>query len=363
MRSWPVRRFALAAVCAVLPVGIQPAAAESGAHTLMFDFSGNLVRVPKPAPKPVPQSANTWQVETVSPPLPTRPDGWQPPEPDFTKLEFPPLPKPVGDALEPSDTRWAYVDLLQAQVACLRVAKQHNVDFEPLEPVKKGPCGDPSPVALKRIKGPNGVTFSPPAKLNCEMVAALADWVRADLQRVAKKHLGRRIKTISVMSDYSCRNAYGRRRTRLSEHALANAIDIGGFVAQGDRDIRLLAHWGPTKRDIRAYAEQRERTRLEAEAKEKAKAKAKQDDKKTDRTIASRLGGPQAAPPISDGKAQKLAADLFKTVDPKSRHFLRAVFKTACQRFGTVLGPEANEAHRNHFHFDLAHRRRSNYCR
>jgi len=27
-----------------------------------------------------------------------------------------------------------------------------------------------------------------------------------------------------------------------------------------------------------------------------------------------------------------------------------------------VLGPEANEAHRNHFHFDLAHRRSSAFC-
>ena len=27
-----------------------------------------------------------------------------------------------------------------------------------------------------------------------------------------------------------------------------------------------------------------------------------------------------------------------------------------------VLGPEANEAHRDHFHFDLAQRRNSAYC-
>ena len=42
--------------------------------------------------------------------------------------------------------------------------------------------------------------------------------------------------------------------------------------------------------------------------------------------------------------------------------FLRAVHKSACGIFGTVLGPEANEAHRNHFHFDLATRRRRAYC-
>ncbi|MEL6748349.1 MAG: extensin family protein, partial [Pseudomonadota bacterium] len=43
--------------------------------------------------------------------------------------------------------------------------------------------------------------------------------------------------------------------------------------------------------------------------------------------------------------------------------FLRDVYADACKIFGTVLSPDANEAHRNHFHVDLAKRRRSAYCR
>jgi len=43
--------------------------------------------------------------------------------------------------------------------------------------------------------------------------------------------------------------------------------------------------------------------------------------------------------------------------------FLRQIHADACKLFGTVLGPEANEAHRDHFHLDLAPRKRSNYCR
>lgn len=43
--------------------------------------------------------------------------------------------------------------------------------------------------------------------------------------------------------------------------------------------------------------------------------------------------------------------------------FLKEVHAGACGIFGTVLGPEANVAHRNHFHFDLAKRRHSAYCR
>jgi hypothetical protein len=36
--------------------------------------------------------------------------------------------------------------------------------------------------------------------------------------------------------------------------------------------------------------------------------------------------------------------------------FLRGAHKTACTVFDTVLGPEANNAHRNHFHLDMADR-------
>ena len=43
--------------------------------------------------------------------------------------------------------------------------------------------------------------------------------------------------------------------------------------------------------------------------------------------------------------------------------FLKEVHAGACGIFGTVLGPEANVAHQNHFHFDLAKRRHSAYCR
>jgi hypothetical protein len=47
--------------------------------------------------------------------------------------------------------------------------------------------------------------------------------------------------------------------------------------------------------------------------------------------------------------------------DERSR-FLKEVHDGACKIFGTVLGPEANAAHKNHFHFDMAKRRRSAYC-
>ena len=47
--------------------------------------------------------------------------------------------------------------------------------------------------------------------------------------------------------------------------------------------------------------------------------------------------------------------------DERSR-FLKDIHDGACKIFGTVLGPDANEAHKNHFHLDLAKRRHSAYC-
>lgn len=42
---------------------------------------------------------------------------------------------------------------------------------------------------------------------------------------------------------------------------------------------------------------------------------------------------------------------------------LRQMHRAACGTFGTVLGPNANAAHRDHFHFDTARYRSGSYCR
>lgn len=61
----------------------------------------------------------------------------------------------------------------------------------------------------------------------------------------------------------------------------------------------------------------------------------------------SRLGGPRQA---GEPKA------------PPRQRFLRRIHAGACRHFGTVLGPEANEAHRNHFHVDMAERPVKRIC-
>jgi len=49
--------------------------------------------------------------------------------------------------------------------------------------------------------------------------------------------------------------------------------------------------------------------------------------------------------------------------DRRTRQALRQMHKAACGPFGTVLGPDADRFHRDHFHFDTARYRSGPYCR
>lgn len=63
---------------------------------------------------------------------------------------------------------------------------------------------------------------------------------------------------------------------------------------------------------------------------------------------------------LRDGRKVTLLKDWGKGANGRS---LRAMHKAACGPFGTVLGPEANKYHRDHFHFDTARYRSGSYCR
>jgi len=48
---------------------------------------------------------------------------------------------------------------------------------------------------------------------------------------------------------------------------------------------------------------------------------------------------------------------------PKDRELLRKMHGAACGPYGTVLGPNSDRFHRDHFHFDVAGYRSGPYCR
>ena len=54
---------------------------------------------------------------------------------------------------------------------------------------------------------------------------------------------------------------------------------------------------------------------------------------------------------LADGRRISVKND-WNGGTPAERRFLRIVHESACKRFGTVLGPEYNAAHQDHFHVE-----------
>jgi len=62
---------------------------------------------------------------------------------------------------------------------------------------------------------------------------------------------------------------------------------------------------------------------------------------------------------LADGTEMTLLTDW----DGRYANQLRAMWRAACGPFGTVLGPESDQFHRDHFHFDTASYRSGSFCR
>lgn len=264
------------------------------------------------------------------------------------------------DATVQVKDEWPQEDIARGKEQCMHVLASVAAEVEMLEPVRKGECGMPAPVLVKSIGSEPKVVFDPPVKVNCSMVSALAKWEKSTLQPSAHERFKSQVVRIVGASGYSCRNIYNLPNARLSQHALGNAIDIGGFGFGNGRTIVVLKGWGPTARDIKAKAE--------AEAKAKAKAKTKNTDaaKPSGQVTQASLTSMPSKLALRQSKAASglvSAADAAEPAKPTNEAlFLRSLHSGACREFGTVLGPEANDPHRNHFHLDLIPRRSRSYC-
>jgi hypothetical protein len=64
---------------------------------------------------------------------------------------------------------------------------------------------------------------------------------------------------------------------------------------------------------------------------------------------------------LVDGRTVTVKAGWWG--DQRERAFLRAVHQGGCEEFTTVLGPNADSYHRDHFHFDLARHGRDGLMR
>lgn len=284
--------------------------------------------------------------------------------------------KTDGEAQAKTDTEteteqlveWSDQEQASALRSCVKLLAPLTVEVEMDEPMRKGQCGSAAPVLLHSIGGAGKVTFKPAPQMNCRLAAALARWVEVVLQPAAREVLGSRITHIVGASSYACRNIYNLPDRALSEHATGNAIDISAFSTADGRMIRVLRGWGPTERDIVAARKKREQAKR-AEAAGKTTSK---EDKTAGDEAKSKDGsknGVQKARLEAAAKGKGKAVEIVKATGTLSAAktaesaFLKRLHHGACGVFTTVLGPEANEAHRNHFHFDMKARKSSRrYC-
>jgi hypothetical protein len=309
-------------------------------------------------------------------------------EPTSTPADDDKSDKEKADVHErPADT-WTDVEIADAKAHCVAILERIHAVYAAHEPIKEGACGAPAPVELISIGQKPEVSFSPSPIVRCDLADALDTWLEKDVQPLARKHFGSPIVKIETMSDYSCRNAYRRTTTKLSEHGLADALDVGTFITASGKTASVLGGWGTPQREINAKIAA-DKAAAEKAAAEKQASDMAAANKSAQKNLgdghggamvpplsaASKLGAPAAGmahatidkgvPKLTvtlPGASKKITTGDEPAPDPEVKAFLHEAHEAACHIFGTTLGPEANADHRNHFHVDMAVRKYKKIC-
>jgi hypothetical protein len=151
-----------------------------------------------------------------------------------------------------------------AEKACLRSGQVKETPYikvaKALDGV--GSCGADHPFKVSAFTMDLDVTASAPGlfsragsgsiltrlnqegTLTCPMVAAVDNWLEKVVQPAAMARFGQHVVELRIMGTYSCRRMNnGSGTARMSEHAYANAIDIGGFRLADGSIITVLKGW------------------------------------------------------------------------------------------------------------------------
>lgn len=297
---------------------------------------------------PVGAQAETGEL----PPLPERNPARLPaPARNPARVEAPVVEAPVipGDA---PTLPWTDAEVTAAKADCTKILAGLPLDYEALAPIKEGMCGAPAPILLKALGSEPKVEIDPPATVTCALAAGLSAWLSKTVQPEARALLGAPVVKLHNATSYACRNRYAGETTPLSEHALANALDVSEFVFQSGERVTVLANWPhvvvvpplplPNPTRVATVGDPPVSSITPIGRSIVTAAKAKPNALPQPPPVA----GPPSPDPASDAKSE----------------FVRTVHDDACTIFGTVLGPEANDAHKDHFHLDMKARRRSAFC-
>ena len=300
--------------------------------------------------------------------------------------------EPASDQTQPlpadaPTVAWSESEIANAKAECGKLLAGLSLDYEMLEPLREGLCGAPSPILLRSIGTAPKVVIEPPATVTCKLAAALSGWLDKKVQPEARAAFGAPVIKLSNASSYACRNRYNGTDTPLSEHALANALDISEFVFESGKKATVLASWPrlvagapppPLPNPTRVSASPEVTSSIATAVREKAKVADDAETTKAASIVAksnpfvARPADAKSNPFVLPAAAPKLPAPKppAEATPPESAlsseapmsEFVRKVHQDACDSFGTVLGPEANEAHRDHFHFDMKQRRARSFC-
>ena len=90
-----------------------------------------------------------------------------------------------------------------------------------------------------------GVPVTNLKSMRCGLADTFVGWVRHAVAPAAHQILGSDLVRVESFGTYACRNVIGNAAasSRLSGHAIANAVDIGGFVLADGRRITIQADW------------------------------------------------------------------------------------------------------------------------
>jgi hypothetical protein len=318
-----------------------------------------------PAPAKAPPSVDA-RPRAQAPAAPAAPVAPAPAQPSPAQGQLA-APDAVAVAVPPVPDVWTDAEQAAGLRECLRLLAPVAAEIDLDEPIKHGQCGTPAPVILRSVGSAAKVAFDPAPKMNCRLVAQMTRWVEAVLQPAAREVLGSRVTRILGASSYSCRNVYNKPDLPLSQHATGSAVDITAFVTADGRTIGVKYGWGPTERDI-AAAQKKIAEAAEAAAKKKKGARGAGDaatsssDEATKKSLKEEPKVEKAGFK-ADARTPVAATAVSLTAAKTSEAaFLKRLHRSACTVFGTVLGPEANDAHRDHFHFDVKERKGPGVC-
>ncbi|MBO9714181.1 extensin family protein [Sphingomonas sp.] len=139
--------------------------------------------------------------------------------------------------------------------ACFTDLVREQVRYSPLpDRDYGGGCVVTDSVQLLDI----GVPVAGLKAMRCPLAETFTGWVRYAVAPAAHQILGSDLVRIESFGTYACRGVIGRgeegART-ISEHALANAVDVGAFILADGRRISVTTGWRSDDPAVREFFE------------------------------------------------------------------------------------------------------------